>query len=176
MVEIKGWEVQLLGPVIWIEIPQTDQMLGVARVEHHGRSVGQVAQEKCEQWEVVQVQTHPALSYLTDNSYSKGGRFREVSPTERSGSNQIIKFTDDATMIDLIDDNNEIAYRAGRAAGKWCKHNLSFNMDKTKEMIVDFRKVQTDHSSLIIKGSFVERGAPSFCAGTSHLVPPTSPL
>ncbi|KAK3573094.1 hypothetical protein QTP86_013015 [Hemibagrus guttatus] len=39
----------------------------------------------------------------------------------------------------------------------WCKdNNLSLNIDKTKEMVVDFRRAQSDHSPLIIDGSPVE--------------------
>ncbi|KAK3514112.1 hypothetical protein QTP70_005113 [Hemibagrus guttatus] len=39
----------------------------------------------------------------------------------------------------------------------WCKANsLSLNVDKTKEMVVDFRRAQSDHSPLFIDGSPVE--------------------
>lgn len=40
----------------------------------------------------------------------------------------------------------------------WCKdNNLSLNITKTKEMIVDFRRTQVAHSPLHINGSIVER-------------------
>ncbi|KAF7705820.1 gastrula zinc finger protein XlCGF28.1-like, partial [Silurus meridionalis] len=39
----------------------------------------------------------------------------------------------------------------------WCgANNLSLNVDKTKEMVVDFRRVQSGYSPLIINGSSVE--------------------
>ncbi|KAK3562895.1 hypothetical protein QTP86_011130 [Hemibagrus guttatus] len=39
----------------------------------------------------------------------------------------------------------------------WCKaNNLSLNVEKTKEMVVDFRRAQSDHSPLNINGSNVE--------------------
>ncbi|XP_070408498.1 ryanodine receptor 3 [Nothobranchius furzeri] len=39
----------------------------------------------------------------------------------------------------------------------WCKvNNLSLNVDKTKEMVVDFRRIRSDHSPLSINGSSVE--------------------
>ena len=69
-------------------------------------------------------------------------------------SNSIIKFADDTTVVGLITNNDETAYRDAsatihlrflvrlvRALGVWCQEdNLSFNVNKTKEMIVDFRK------------------------------------
>ncbi|KAI4898625.1 hypothetical protein NFI96_006403 [Prochilodus magdalenae] len=39
----------------------------------------------------------------------------------------------------------------------WCRtNNLSLNVDKTKEMVVDFRRARRDHSPLHIDGSTVE--------------------
>ena len=45
------------------------------------------------------------------------------------------------TVVGLI-TNNEEAYREEvRALGVWCQeNNLTLNVNKTKEMIVDFRK------------------------------------
>ncbi|KAK3514891.1 hypothetical protein QTP70_033817 [Hemibagrus guttatus] len=73
-------------------------------------------------------------------------------------SNHIIKFTDDMTMVGLISKNDESAYREEvQHLTAWCKANsLSLNVDKTKEMVVDFRRAQSDHSSLYIDGSPVE--------------------
>ena len=55
-------------------------------------------------------------------------------------SNSIIKFADYTTVIGLI-TNNETAYREEvRALGVWCQENdLTLNVNKTKEMIVEFR-------------------------------------
>ncbi|KAK3538420.1 hypothetical protein QTP86_001767 [Hemibagrus guttatus] len=64
-------------------------------------------------------------------------------------SNHIIKFTDDMTMVGLISKNDESAYREEvQHLTAWCKANsLSLNVDKTKEMVVDFRRAQTESLS-----------------------------
>ena len=61
-------------------------------------------------------------------------------------SNSIIKFADDTTVLGLITNNDETAYREEvRALGVWCQeNNFSLNVNKTKEMIVDFRTQQRD--------------------------------
>lgn len=51
-------------------------------------------------------------------------------------NSNIIKFSDDTTVIGLIANNHEIAYREEevRALSQWCKDNgLSVNVKKTKE-------------------------------------------
>ncbi|CDQ92286.1 unnamed protein product [Oncorhynchus mykiss] len=60
--------------------------------------------------------------------------------TARHDSNTIIKFADDTTVVGLITDNNETAYREGvRDLVVWCQdNNLSLNVIKTKERIVDY--------------------------------------
>ena len=57
-------------------------------------------------------------------------------------SNSIIKFADDTTVVGLITNNDETAYREeGRALAEWCQENsLSLKINKTKELIVHFRK------------------------------------
>ncbi len=46
-----------------------------------------------------------------------------------------------------------------RLAG-WCRvNNLSLNVEKTKEIVVDFRKVHTQHAPLTINGATVERAS-----------------
>ena len=54
-------------------------------------------------------------------------------------SNSIIKFADDTTVVGLITNNDKTAYREEvRALGVWCQeNNLSLNVSKTKEMIMD---------------------------------------
>ena len=49
---------------------------------------------------------------------------------------------DDTTVIGLIINNDETAYREEvRALDVWCQeNNLSLNVNKTKELIVDIRK------------------------------------
>uniref|UniRef100_A0A8C7KLB1 Alkylated DNA repair protein AlkB homologue 8 N-terminal domain-containing protein n=1 Tax=Oncorhynchus kisutch TaxID=8019 RepID=A0A8C7KLB1_ONCKI len=87
----------------------------------------------------------------------------EVSKTfERvNASNSIIKFADDTTVVGLITNNDETAYREEvRALGVWCQeNNLTLNVNKTKEMIVDFRKQQREHPPIHIDGTVVERVA-----------------
>ena len=56
--------------------------------------------------------------------------------------NTIIKFADDTTVVGLITNNNETAYRGElKDLAVWCQDNdLSLNMRKTKELNVDYRK------------------------------------
>uniref|UniRef100_A0AAV2K3A3 Alkylated DNA repair protein AlkB homologue 8 N-terminal domain-containing protein n=1 Tax=Knipowitschia caucasica TaxID=637954 RepID=A0AAV2K3A3_KNICA len=64
--------------------------------------------------------------------------FRDVS----HDSVKLIKFADDTTLIGLISNNDESAYRreVDRLVS-WCSgNNLELNAQKTVEMIVDFRK------------------------------------
>ncbi|KAK3546817.1 hypothetical protein QTP86_003083 [Hemibagrus guttatus] len=61
-------------------------------------------------------------------------------------------------MVGLISKNNESVYREEvQQLIAWCKvNNLSMNVDKTKEMVVDFRRAHSGHSLLYIDGSSVE--------------------
>jgi gmma-aminobutyric acid receptor subunit gamma/cGMP-dependent protein kinase 2 len=70
-------------------------------------------------------------------------------------SNSIIKFADNTTVEDLITNNDETAYREEvRALGVWCQeNNLSLNLNKTKEMIVDIRKQQREQPPIHIEGA-----------------------
>ncbi|KAI5624293.1 gastrula zinc finger protein XlCGF28.1-like [Silurus asotus] len=80
----------------------------------------------------------------------------DCAPTH--SSNHIIKFADDTTVVGLISRNDESAYREEvQRLTAWCgANNLSLNVDKTKEMVVDFRRAQSDLSPVIIDGSSVE--------------------
>jgi hypothetical protein len=77
----------------------------------------------------------------------------------RHDSNTIIKFAVDTTATALISDNDETAYKeVVRDLTVWCKdNNLSLNVIKTKEMIVDKRKRRTEHAPIIIEGAVVEQ-------------------
>ncbi|KAK3533172.1 hypothetical protein QTP70_012425 [Hemibagrus guttatus] len=57
-------------------------------------------------------------------------------------SSNHIKFADDTTVVGLISKNDESAYREEvQRLTAWCKdNNLSLNVEKTKEMVVDFRR------------------------------------
>ena len=74
-------------------------------------------------------------------------------------SHSIIKFADDTTVVGLITNNDEKAYKEEvRALGVWCQeNNLTLNINKTKEMMVDFRKQQREHPSIHIERTAVEK-------------------
>ncbi|KAK3528533.1 hypothetical protein QTP70_001736 [Hemibagrus guttatus] len=68
-------------------------------------------------------------------------------------SSNHIKFANDMNVVGLISKNREEVQRLSA----WCKANsLSLNVDKTKEMVVDIRRAQSNHSPLFIDGSSVE--------------------
>ncbi|KAI5085655.1 gastrula zinc finger protein XlCGF28.1-like, partial [Silurus meridionalis] len=72
----------------------------------------------------------------------------------------IIKFADDTTMIGLITNNDETAYREEiQHLAKWCNdNNLRRNTSKTKELIVDSRKeTRGTHDITHINWMAVER-------------------
>ena len=71
----------------------------------------------------------------------------------KHASNSIIKFTDNTTVVGLIPNNDETAYREEvRALGVWCQeNNLSLNINKTKEIIKDFRKQQREQPPIHIE-------------------------
>ena len=62
-------------------------------------------------------------------------------------------------MVGLITNNDETAYREEvRELAVWCQdNNLSLNVSKTKELIVDYRKMQAEQAPIIINGAVVER-------------------
>ena len=63
-------------------------------------------------------------------------------------------FADDTTVVGLITNNDETAYREEvRDLAGWCQNNnLSLNVTMTKEMIVDYRKRSTKHAPILING------------------------
>ncbi len=105
--------------------------------------------------------------------------------TATHSSNVIVKFADDTTVIDryislliipcmivyvtnnkepwtligLITDNDETAYREEVSTlTKWCQENhLSLNINKTKELVVDFRRQSREHTPITINKTPVER-------------------
>ncbi|XP_064875449.1 uncharacterized protein LOC135572170 [Oncorhynchus nerka] len=58
-----------------------------------------------------------------------------------------------------LPNRDKTAYKEEvRALGVWCQeNNLTLNVKKTKEMIVDFRKQQREHPPIHIDGTVVER-------------------
>ena len=76
------------------------------------------------------------------------------------GSNTIVKFADDTTVVGLIKNNDESAYREEvQHLAAWCaSNNLALNTTKTKELIVDYRRAKRcDHTPIYINGTVVER-------------------
>ena len=74
-------------------------------------------------------------------------------------NNTIVKFADDTTVVGLISNGDESAYRdeVERLVG-WCReNNLLLNTAKTKELVVDFRRKRTAIQPLMIEGVCVER-------------------
>ncbi len=79
--------------------------------------------------------------------------------TATHSSNVIVKFSDDTTVIGLITDNDETAYREEVSTlTKWCQEkHLSLNIDKTKELVVDYRRQSREHTPITIDKTRVER-------------------
>ncbi|KAI2666784.1 hypothetical protein H4Q32_026480 [Labeo rohita] len=79
--------------------------------------------------------------------------------TATFSSNHIIKFADDTTVVGLISNNDEIHYREEVAQlVEGCgANNLSLNVSKTKEVVMDFRRNSVDHPPLTTDSSAVER-------------------
>jgi hypothetical protein len=77
----------------------------------------------------------------------------------KHNSNTIIKFADDTTVVGLITDNDETAYReVVRKLAVWCQdNNLSLNVSKTKELIVDYKKRRAEQAPINIDRAVVER-------------------
>ncbi len=74
-------------------------------------------------------------------------------------NNLIVKFADDAIVVGLITGGDETAYREEvQKLAAWCSgNNLTLNTKKTKEIIVNFRRLSTDLAPLFINGECVER-------------------
>jgi hypothetical protein len=70
-----------------------------------------------------------------------------------------VKFADDTTVLGLITKGDESAYREEvHRLTEWCsENNLSLNIKKTKELIIDYRKKQDTHTPIHINGETVER-------------------
>uniref|UniRef100_A0A8C6LH71 Reverse transcriptase domain-containing protein n=1 Tax=Nothobranchius furzeri TaxID=105023 RepID=A0A8C6LH71_NOTFU len=78
--------------------------------------------------------------------------------TPLHSSNLFIKFADDTTVVGLINHGDETDYRTEVSRlTTWCAdNNLSLNVEKTKEIVVDFRRAHTQHALLTINGVSVE--------------------
>lgn len=75
-------------------------------------------------------------------------------------ANHIIKFADDATVLGIISNNKNCAHRreVRELAAQCSSQNLALNIQKTREMILDFsRSAFSIHSTLHINIEAVER-------------------
>jgi hypothetical protein len=71
-----------------------------------------------------------------------------------------IKFADDTTVVGLITSDDETAYREEVSdLAVWLRLGsyLSLNVNKTKELIVEYRKWRGEHASIPIDGAAVEQ-------------------
>lgn len=68
----------------------------------------------------------------------------DSAPAEKS--NHCVKFMDDTNVAGLTSNNNGSSYRHEvDLLTMWCRDNLTLNVDKTKEIVVDFRRSHTQH-------------------------------
>jgi hypothetical protein len=67
--------------------------------------------------------------------------------TELKARGATYKEQDDTTVVGLITDDDEPAYREEvRDLAVWCQdNNLSLNISQTKELIMDCRKQRAEH-------------------------------
>ena len=74
-------------------------------------------------------------------------------------SNTVNKVTDETTVVGLITDGDETAYRSeGDRLAQYCQdNNLALNADKTKELVVDYRRKRQTPDPIDTIGSAVER-------------------
>jgi hypothetical protein len=72
----------------------------------------------------------------------------------KHNSNTIIKF-----VVVLITNSSGTAYREEvRDLAVWCQdNNLSLTVSKTKELIVDYRKMRAKHTPINIDGAVVDQ-------------------
>eukprot|EP00061_Rhincodon_typus_P001521 g15012.t1 len=73
--------------------------------------------------------------------------------------NVTYKFTDNNTVMGWISKNDESKYRRGIGGlVMWCnENNLSLNVGKTEELIIDFRKKGGEHAPIYFNRTEVER-------------------
>jgi len=70
-------------------------------------------------------------------------------------TNHIIKYADNTTVVGLIRDNNELAYREEiKHLVDWCD---ILNVNKTREIVDDFSKNQLSHTPILINNAAVEQ-------------------
>lgn len=69
----------------------------------------------------------------------------------------LVKFSDDTVLLSLLQGSESDHGPALPEFVKWCDDNyLDLNVSKTKEMIIDFRRINTDHKASVIHGEDVQ--------------------
>ena len=100
---------------------------------------------------------HPEAAFIVVRDFNRTN-MKKVLPKYHQHSD--VKFAEDTTIVGLITDSDESAYREEvDTLTTWCQdNNLSLNVSKTKEMIVDYsRQQEEEHAPLHINRSEVER-------------------
>ncbi|KAL0150126.1 hypothetical protein M9458_054553 [Cirrhinus mrigala] len=100
--------------------------------------------------------------------------------TAKFSSNHIIKFADDTTVVGLISNNDETPYREEvTQLVEWCgANNLSLNVNKTKEVVIDFSSTVERVSSTKFLGVHITEDltwttkTTSLSKKAQHLPPP----
>ncbi len=94
----------------------------------------------------------------------------DCTPTH--SSNSIIKFANNTTVVGLISNGDESAYRKEvDVFSEWCIiNNLALNTSKTKELIISFQKQKEAPVPLYIWGEMVER-VTTFKFLSTHITP-----
>ncbi|XDV23365.1 hypothetical protein PO909_027961, partial [Leuciscus waleckii] len=117
---------------------------------------------------IIPVPKKPKITGLNDYCQTCRSHMCVLSPllfslytndcTSKDPSVKLLKFADDTTVIGLIQNGDESAYRLGvEQLAVWCSYNnLELNTLKTVEMIVDFRRKSPALPPLTIMNSTVE--------------------
>ena len=71
---------------------------------------------------------------------------------------RVLKYADDTVIIGLITNDDESEYRSQIShTSDWCnQHNLLLNVNKTKELLFDFRRNRPDPQPILIDNSPVD--------------------
>ena len=71
---------------------------------------------------------------------------------------RVYKYADDTVIIGLVSNNNETDYRKQiELSTKWCtEYNMLLNVNKTKELVFDFRRNRLDITPVVIDNSPVD--------------------
>ena len=70
----------------------------------------------------------------------------------------ILKYADDTVIVALLSDQANDYFSQVDEFIRWCDdHYLTLNTTKTKEMVIDFRRKDADHESVIIHNEAIEQ-------------------